>query len=84
MLGFPGQKAHRNQQREIGVDVPGRLKAPIELPLDRFPDGISFGPDGHAPLHRRVVRELRGLDHVEIPLGIILRAGFDVLGHRGQ
>ena len=83
VLGLFSQEAHGNQQRKVRVDVARRLEAPVQLPLDRFPDRIPFGPDCHAALDWRVVRELRGLNHVEIPLGIILCAGFDVLGHRG-
>ncbi len=43
---------------------------------------LGRGADDHSPLHRRMIRKLRGFDHVDVPLVVILRTRFDVLGHR--
>ncbi len=81
MLGLLGQKTLRNEQGKIRVDVSGLLEPPIQIPLHRLPDGVALGPDDHAPLDRTVIRKLGRLDDVEIPLCVILTAGFDVFGH---
>src|SRR3712207_7377706 len=49
-----------------------------QVALDGLPDGIPLRTDDHAPLHRRIVGELGRLDHVKVPLGVILGARFDV------
>ena len=75
------RKLLRDQQGEIGVDVAGFLEAAVEVALDGLPDRVAVGPDDHAAADRRIIGELRGLDDVEVPLGVIVGAGFDVLGH---
>ena len=50
VLGFLGEKTLRNQQREIGVDVAGLLEPPIEIALDRLPDGEPSGRMTMQPL----------------------------------
>ena len=41
VLGFLLQEAHRDEQREVGVLVPGGLEHRVEPPLDVLPDARS-------------------------------------------
>ena len=77
VLGFFVEQAFRNEQREIGVDVAGRLDLAIEGLLNELPDRVAIGPDYHAALHRRIVGQLRAADHVEVPAREVLRTGRD-------
>src|SRR5438552_3630858 len=79
------QEAHRNEEREVGVDVAGRLDAAVQLLLDVLPDGVAVRLDHHAAAHRRVVRQVRLGDEIEIPLRVVLRARGDAgLWHDGR
>jgi len=62
------QKALRNEQRKVGVDVPRALEFAIEGLLDLLPDRVTIGADDHAPFDRRIIRKLRTPHDVEIPL----------------
>jgi hypothetical protein len=79
-----GEERRRDEQRKVGVDVPGVLEAAIEVALDRLPQRVALGPDDHAALDRRIVGELRRLDDVEVPLRIVFGARLDVLGHEAE
>ena len=81
VLGLLLDEAFGNQQREVGVDVAGLLEHAVQLGLHVLPDGVAVGTDHHAALHRRMVGQFPGGDHVQVPLGIVLLAGGDVLGH---
>ena len=39
------QQALGDEEREVRVDVPGRLEAPVEPLLDQLPDGVAVRPD---------------------------------------
>jgi len=62
------QQAFGDQQREVGVDVPGRLDADVELALQMLPHRIAVRPDDHEALDRGVVGEFGLADDVEVPL----------------
>ena len=68
VFGFLPQKRRRNQQREIGVDVPRLLEGAVELGLQVLPDRVARGAYDHAAAHGRVVGQLGGLDDIQIPL----------------
>src|SRR2546430_16971149 len=61
VLGFLREEAHRDEQREVGVLVAGRLEHGIQGVLHQLPDAVAMRPDHHTAAHRRVVRQL-GLD----------------------
>ena len=61
------QQALGNEQREVRVDVAGRLEPRVERLLDQLPDRVAVRPDDHAALDRRVVGQLRAADDVEVP-----------------
>ena len=50
VLGLLLQEALRDEQREVGVLVAGRLEAVVELALDLLPDGVAVRLDDHAAL----------------------------------
>ena len=50
VLGLLEQQALGDEQREVGVDMPGGLEAVVELPLDLLPDGIAVGRMTMQPL----------------------------------
>ena len=83
--GVPNRAGIDNLVRSLQAQgrFTDRKVAFTEVADDRFPDRISFGPDDHAAAHRRIIGELGGFDHVHIPLGVVLGAGFDVFGHEG-
>jgi hypothetical protein len=43
VLGLLREEALGDEQREVGVDVAGRLEAAVEVALDRLPDGVALG-----------------------------------------
>jgi len=69
------QIGKRDQQREVGVLVAGRLEAAVELLLDELPDPVTPWLDHHAAPCLGVFREICSLDDLLIPLGKILRPG---------
>lgn len=84
VLGFLGEEGLGNEEGEVGVDVAGVFEAAVEVALDAFPDGEAIGLDDHATADGGVVGELGGFDDVEVPLGVVCGAGFDVFGHGGE
>ena len=68
VLGFFLQEALGDQEREVGVLVPGFLEHPVEGLLHAFPERISAGADDHAAFDGRVVRKFRLKDDIDIPL----------------
>ncbi len=79
-----GEKAERDEEREVGVLVPRRFEAPIEIGLDLFPNGVAVRLDHHAPAHDfGRLGEVTSADDVLVPLGKILVAGRDgIVRHR--
>ncbi len=76
VLGFLGQEALRDQQREVRVAVPGRLEASVQVPLHHFPDRVAVGLDDHAAFDDLGRFGHVGLLHdVLIPGGEVLIAG---------
>jgi hypothetical protein len=59
----------------------GKYALTWPVALKRLPDGEALRADHHATAYRAVVRELRGLHHVEVPLRVVFRARLDVLRH---
>ncbi len=74
VLGLLLQEAHRDEEREVRVDVAGVLEAPVERGLDVFPEGVAVGPDDHAALDRRIVGQLGLLHDIGIPARVIFAA----------
>ena len=72
VLGFLHQQALGNEEREVGVDVAGRLEAAVEPLLHQLPDRVAVRPDHHAPLDRRVVGQLGAADDVDVPAAEVL------------
>ncbi len=68
---------HGNEQREVGVLVPGLLEHVVQRALHPFPDPVSPGTDHHAPSDRGIVRQLGPENHLVVP-------GREVLGLRGK
>ena len=64
----------RDEQREVGVLVPGFLEPSVQGGLDVLPQGIAVGADDHAPPDRGVVGELGPPDDLGVPLGEVLAA----------
>jgi len=73
--GFLFQKAHRDEEREVGVDVAGVLEALVEGALHVFPERVAPGLDDHATADGAVLGEVGGLDDLLVPLRIIIHAG---------
>ena len=63
--------AVRDKQREIGILMPRRLDARVQLLLDVFPDGVTVRTDYHRTLDGAVIDEFRLDDDVRIPTGKI-------------
>jgi hypothetical protein len=80
-LLFLGEEALGDEQREVGVRVPGVLEHPVEGPLHLLPDGIAVRLDDHAAADVAVLGQPGVLHDIEIPLRIILRPRRDLLGH---
>jgi hypothetical protein len=66
------QQRLRDQQREVGVLVAGRLDALIEQPLHVLPQAEPVGADHHAAAHRGVIGELRLAHHLVVPAGEVV------------
>src|SRR6185369_3356829 len=79
VVGLELEQGLGDQQREVGVLVPGGLDAAVEQPLDVLPEAVAVGPDDHGAAHGRVVGEL-GLAHdLEVPAREIIRLVGQVL-----
>ena len=68
MLGFPGDERERNEQREIAVVVSCLFDAPVQFPLNLFPNSIAPRFDDHGATNRRAFRQLRVPNHGLVPL----------------
>ena len=75
VLSFLFEIRKRNQQREIRVLVTGLFETHIQLTLDQFPNSIAPWLDHHAAARLGILREIRGSDHLLVPLGKILSTG---------
>ena len=75
VLGLFLEIRQRDEQREIGVLVAGRLEHHVKLALDQLPDAVAPRLDHHAPAGLGVLREIGGLDDLLVPLGKILGTG---------
>ena len=71
VLRLLAQQALGNEEREVRVDVPGRLEAPVERLLHQLPDRVSVRTDDHAALDRRIVGQLGAADDIDVPAGEI-------------
>ena len=86
---FLREIAERNEKREIGVPVPGRLEHRVELTLHIFPDAVAPGPNHHAAADVGGLRHLGGANDLLIPFGKIFIAprrdggfgGGSLIGH---
>ncbi len=67
VLGLLRQEALRDEQREVRVHVTGCLDAGIQKVASVLPQRVAVGTDDHAALDRRVVREFRPSNDVDIP-----------------
>ena len=65
------QEAQRDEQREVGVLVPGGLEHRVEPPLDVLPDRVAPRLDHHAAADVGVLGQVGRLDDLLIPLGIV-------------
>ncbi len=75
VLGSFLEVAHRNEQRKVGVLVPGLLEHPVQHPLDVLPDGVAPGLDHHAAADGRLFGQVGGVDDLLVPLWVVLGAG---------
>lgn len=72
VFGLLFKVADGNEKREVGVDVPCVFKHLVERGLHIFPKGISPRLDYHAAADGTVFSQVRRLDYLLIPFGIIL------------
>ena len=75
VLGFLGDEAHRNEQREVAVVVAGILDALVELGLDALPHAPAPRLDDHAAAHGARLGHVAVANGGLIPLGETLLAG---------
>ncbi len=68
--------AERNEEREIGVAMPGRLEHAVERPLHVFPDAVAPRFDHHAAAHLARLGQVARPDDLLIPFGKIFRASW--------
>src|SRR5437899_648794 len=78
MLGFLGEEAHRDEQREVRIAVPRRAEHVVQGALHQLPDAIAVWTNHHAAPHRRIVRQLGLSNDVPVPLAEILGAWRDL------
>src|SRR6266540_2103191 len=79
VLGFLGQEAHWNEQREVRIAVAAGAEHVIERALHQLPNPIAMWPDDHAATHRRIIRHLGLRNDVSVPLAEVLSAWCDFL-----
>ena len=78
VLGFLLEKAHRDEERKVGVLVASLFEHVIERRLHVFPDGEPPRLDDHAAAHRGDLGQVGSADHLLIPLGVVfLTCRFD-------
>jgi len=80
VLRLPMDEALRDEEREVGILVPGGLDHPVQGGDDLLPDGVPVRADDHTAAHGRVIGEFGDLDDVLVPAREILRAGSDAFG----
>ena len=79
VLGFLVQEALGDEQREVGVHVPGRLEHVVERALHPLPDAVAVRADDHAAAHGRVVGQLGAQDDFVVPGAEVRVAGRELL-----
>ena len=67
VIGLLLEQAHRDQQREVEVLVPGRLEPVVERALQQLPDGVAVRPDDHRAPCRAVLGQLGALHDLDVP-----------------
>ena len=72
MVGLLLEMAERNEEREVGVLVAGRLEHAVEDTLHPLPEGVTPGTDHHATPHLGILGHLGTPDDLLVPLGKIL------------
>lgn len=75
MLRLLPEKAHGDEEGEVGVLVAGLLEHAVQNLLDVLPDGVPVGADHDGAPHGPVVGELGLLDDLEVPLAEVLALG---------
>ena len=75
MLGFLLEKAERDEEGKVGVDVARFLEHDIELTLHVFPDPPAPRLDDHAAADVRIFGQVGSFNHLLVPLGKIVGAG---------
>ena len=72
VLGLAPEVALRDEQREVGVLVPGRLDPAVQVRLEELPDAVAVGADDHRAPDRPPVGELGAQDQLVVPGGEVL------------
>ena len=67
VLRLAAQVAFRDEQREVGVDVPGVLDPLVQVGLQQFPDPVAVRPDYHRAPGRAAVYQLGLDDQLVVP-----------------
>ena len=67
-----------DEQREIRVFMPCRLKARIKFMLHKFPHGVTVGFYDHAALNLGIVNHVGLQNDVRVPLRKIFGSGRDM------
>ena len=75
VLRLPRHEALWDEQREIGVLVPGVLEHLVQRLLHLLPDGVAVRPDNHAPTDRAIIGELSPGNDLVVPRAEIDGAG---------
>ena len=92
VLGLALHVALRDEQREVGVLVPGVLDPRVQVGLQQLPHPVPVGPDHHAAPDRPPVDQVGAEDHVVVPGRKVLALRGDAalitchvprIGHRG-
>ena len=82
MAGLATKEGFRNKNREIGVGMACIFKHLVQLTLHFLPNRISVGLDHHTTAHGGVLRQVRFLHNVVIPLRIILCSCTKIFCHK--
>lgn len=83
MVLFPFEKAHRDQHREIDVLDAEPVEFLLHGLLDAGPHGHGFRKERDAAWGWGILKQVAGFGDVEVPLGIVGRAGSDSHRKRG-
>ena len=79
VLRFLLEERERDEEREVRVHVAGVLEHPVQRPLDVFPDAVAPRLDHHAPANRGIFRHVGGLDHLLVPLRVVVASRVGVM-----